>query len=82
MDLMKAYDCIDMTYLRLILIQTGVSYEVTSWIMGCITSARYADIINGAPTLFSKCNMRIRQGCALSPYVPYHLIYLYWLLKD
>ena len=70
MDLVKAYDPLDWSYLRLILIQTSLSYEVTEWIMGCtITSSRFVVLINGSPSCFFSGNRGLQQGCLVSPYL-------------
>jgi hypothetical protein len=67
LDLIKAYDRVDWGFLRLVLLQVGLSLEVTDWIMGCVTSANYAVLINGKPTTFLKSSRGLRQGCPLSP---------------
>ena len=70
MDLVKACDRLDWCYLRLILIQTSLSYEVMEWIMGCtITSSRFVVLINGSPSCFFSGNRGLQQGCPVSPYL-------------
>jgi hypothetical protein len=54
LDLIKAYDIVDWGFLRLVLLHVGLSLEVTNWIMGCVTSANYAVLINDKPTKFLK----------------------------
>ena len=41
LHLVKAYDWVDWGFLRLILLQIGLSLEVTSWVMACVVSANY-----------------------------------------
>jgi hypothetical protein len=67
LDLVKAYDRVDWGFLRLVLLQVGMSLEVTDWIMGCVTSTNYAVLINGKPTTFLRSSRGLRQGCPLSP---------------
>ena len=67
LDLSRAYDRVDWGLLRLILLQIGLPFEVVRWIMGCITSANFSVLVNGAPTSFFGCGRGLRQGCPLSP---------------
>ena len=70
MDLVKAHNPLDWSYLRLILIQTGLSYEVMTWIMGrMITSSTFVVLINGSPSSFLFGNWDLSQGCPLYPYL-------------
>ena len=67
LDLTKAFDRVNWTYIRLILIQIGVPLVGVNWIMGCITSANFAVLVNGSPSTFFPASRGIRQGCPLSP---------------
>lgn len=67
MDLIKAFDKVDWIFLRFVLIQSGLSVEVTNWIMGCVSSANFAILINGHPSNFFRGQRGLRQGCPLSP---------------
>jgi hypothetical protein len=67
LDLKKAFDCVNWNFLHLILIQSGFGTITTNWIMGCISSATLAVLINGEATKAFHCERGLRQGCSLSP---------------
>ena len=67
LDLVKAFDRVNWSFICLIMIQIGVPLLVVNWIMGCLTSANFAVLINGTPLKFLASSRGIRQGCPLSP---------------
>jgi hypothetical protein len=73
LDLIKAYDRVDWGFLRLVLLQVGLSLEATDWILGCVTSANFVVLINGRPTSFFKSSRGLRQGAL-------YLYYFFYLL--
>ena len=68
-DLIKSYDRMDLSYLKLILLQIGLSLDMVEWIMSAITIARFVVLINSVPTEFFKGSKWIRQGFPLSLYL-------------
>ena len=42
MDMIKAYDHVNWTFLRLILLQIGLHVETVHWIMECVSTANFA----------------------------------------
>jgi hypothetical protein len=66
LDLMKAFDCIDWDFLRLILIQSCFSHQTTKWLMSCVTSANFVVLINGDTSPFFHSGRGLRKGCPLS----------------
>jgi hypothetical protein len=69
LDLVKAYDRVDWGFLRLVLLQIGMSLEVTDWILGCVSSANFVVLINGKPSRFFKSSRGLRQGCPFIPFI-------------
>ena len=52
LDLSKAFDRVNWTYIRLILIQIGVPLVGVNWILGFISSANCVVLVNGSPSSF------------------------------
>lgn len=67
MDLVKAYDRANWSFIRLILIKIGMPPLFIKWIMACIRSINIVVLVNGSPTDFFSCSRGLRQGCPLSP---------------
>ena len=67
LDLTKAFDRVNWSYIKLILMQIGMPLEGVNWIMGCITSVNFSLLINGSTSHFFTASRGIRQGCPLSP---------------
>lgn len=70
MDLNKAFDKVNWTFLRLVLLYIRFNLEITNWIMGCVTSANSLVLINGSPSRNFPYSRGIRQGFPLSPPFP------------
>lgn len=66
-DLKKAFDCLDWSFLRCLLIKIGLNDLCTNWIMVCVQGINFAILINGFPTIFFRVEKGLRQGCSLSP---------------
>jgi hypothetical protein len=67
LDLKQAFDCVNWNFLHLILLQCGFGAATTNWMMGCITTASLAVLINGEATKAFHSERGLRQGCPLSP---------------
>jgi hypothetical protein len=50
LDLKKAYDRVSWNFLKLVLIQIGLKWEILQWILGCACNANFAILINEPPT--------------------------------
>lgn len=67
MDLKKAYDRFNWTFLCLILLQIGLNLSATNWIMSYITSTNFFVLINGGASNFFKSSWGLRHVYPLSP---------------
>lgn len=66
-DLRKAYDNVDWSFLRCILAKISLNYRCSRWIMACVEEVNYVVLINGLPSPFFKAARGLKQGCSLSP---------------
>jgi hypothetical protein len=78
-NLSKAYYRVNWTYLHLILLQLGINLNTLNWIMGCVQSVSFLDLINGTPSNLFCALQGLRQGCPLSPFL--FLLVAYGLSK-
>lgn len=67
LDLSKAYDRVSGLYVKMLLIHLGFDIGFIRWIMGCVSSATFVVLINGAASPFFKVERGLCQGCPLSP---------------
>ena len=66
-DLSKAYDRVNWTYLLVIMSKMGFSVPFITWVMSSITSVSFAVLINGVASPFFRSGRGLRQGCPLAP---------------
>ena len=52
LDLVKALDRVNWTFIRLLLIQIGNPLLGVNWIMGCVSSSCFVVLVNGPPLDF------------------------------
>eukprot|EP01018_Ginkgo_biloba_P009696 Gb_25173 [translate_table: standard] len=67
LDMAKAYDCLDITFLLKVLERFGFCRGWRNWVEGCISNPSFLVLVNGSPVDFFKSDRGIRQGCPLSP---------------
>jgi hypothetical protein len=69
LDMEKAYDHVDWSFLLYLLRRCGFGEKWCSWIQHCISSVCFSVLINGVPSGFFGCSRGVRQGDPLSPFL-------------
>ncbi|XP_052627262.1 uncharacterized protein LOC128133760 [Lactuca sativa] len=68
-DIQKAYDTVNWSFLQDILFFFGFHPVMIKWIMSCVSTPSYMLSINGTFHGFFEGKRGLRQGCPLSPYL-------------
>lgn len=68
-DISKAFDSVQWTFLLNTLEALGLPRKFISWIARCVTSASFSVQVNGELAGYFQSRRGLRQGCSLSPYL-------------
>ncbi|GKB12587.1 RNA-directed DNA polymerase, eukaryota, reverse transcriptase zinc-binding domain protein [Tanacetum coccineum] len=68
-DLQKAYDTIDWSFLKIVLEQFGFPERMVNWIMVCVSTTKFSININGERKGYFSGGRGLRQGDPMSPYL-------------
>ncbi|RVW37936.1 Transposon TX1 uncharacterized 149 kDa protein [Vitis vinifera] len=69
LDIEKAYDNVDWTFILTVMQKMGFGEKWIRWIKWCISTASFSVLVNGTPTGFFQSSKGLRQGDPLSPYL-------------
>jgi hypothetical protein len=69
LDMDKAYDHVNWSFLLYLLRRCGFGEKWCSWIQHCISSTRFSMLINGVPSGFFGSSHGVRQGDPLSTFL-------------
>ena len=69
LDFQKAYDRVNWSFIKVVLIKFGFNDVFVNWIMECITSMSFEVLINGGKSEHFKPERGLRQGDPLSIYI-------------
>eukprot|EP00253_Pinus_taeda_P032555 PITA_32555 len=69
LDLAKAYDKLNWTYIRRVLISFGFDHNWVRWVMALVTSSSFLILVNGSPSETFVPSRGLRKGYLLSPFL-------------
>lgn len=61
-DLKKAYDSVDLPFLRKMMLGLGFPIQFVDWVMACVTLVSYTILINGKACVPFRAKNRFKTG--------------------
>lgn len=68
-DLQKAYDYVEGSFLKYLMLELGFAFQFVMWIIACLSSVSYSFNVNGDMTIPFEAKKGLKQGYPLSPYL-------------
>ena len=69
LDMAKAYNSIEWSFMESVLKELGFPYKFIGWIMRCISSVSYSVLVNGIPSKPFAAKKGLRQVDPMSPFL-------------
>eukprot|EP00253_Pinus_taeda_P015063 PITA_15063 len=69
LDIAKAYDKVNWTYIKRVLIAFGFDHNWVRWVMALVTSSSVSILVNGSPSEIFLPSRGLKQGDPLSPFL-------------